>query len=146
MPRDDKLMRACEAISLSFPCERSAVFYVIARNEAISLFRSSPPFGVASASLVIASVAWQSLFSCQRPLLGLRAQRGFLCHCERSAENIVIASLRSNLSFVCSPAPNNRDRHVPRDDRSICHCEPAKQSLFYLFAGCVKARLLRSSR
>ncbi len=29
----------------------------------------------------------------------------------------VIASLRSNLSFRCPPAPDDRDRHVPRDDR-----------------------------
>ena len=76
------------------------------------------------------------------------------------------SSLRSNLSFLYLPALNNRDRFVPRDDNaflamtegaptseiatlrspSYCHCEPAKQSRFYLFAGCGKARSPRTSR
>ena len=57
---------------------------------------SKPPLGVASE-------ARQSLFclfaSPVRIVLSLRAQRG-------------------NLSFVCLPTPNNRDRFVPRDDKS----------------------------
>ena len=50
--------------------------------------------------------------------------------------------MRSNLSFGCVLAPNNRDRFVPLS----CHCEPAKQSLFFLYAGCGKARSPRYAR
>ena len=40
--------------------------------------------------------------------------------------SFVFASLRSNLSFDCLPALENRDRHVPRDDTillSLRACE-----------------------
>ena len=46
-----------------------------------------------------------------------------VCNCEllfviaSLRSRFVIASLRSNLSFRCPPAPDDRDRHVPRDDR-----------------------------
>ena len=49
-----------------------------------------------------------------------------VCNCEllfviaSLRSRFVIASLRSNLSFRCPPALDNRDRHVPRDDRIAC--------------------------
>ena len=56
----------------------------------------------------------------------------------------VIASLRSNLSFIRLPALENRDRHAPlaMTDRG----ELAKQSLFYPFASPGKPRSRRPSR
>ena len=56
----------------------------------------------------------------------------------------VIASLRSNLSFGCLSALHNRDRHVPRDDRT--QASAARQSLFSPFAIDRKPRSPRSSR
>ena len=82
-------------------------------------------------------VASAARFFCQSPLWGLRA-------CEAISLFLSLRAQRGNLSFLVRPAPNNRDRHVPRDDRRYCHCEPAKQSLFSLLANPGHPRSLRA--
>jgi len=125
VPRDDIFhlsLRACEAISLFSVCwlwkGEIASFLAMTKRRAK---RGNLSF------ICLLALERRDRFMPRDDIfyLSLRAQRG-------------------NLSFRCLPALKRRDRFVPRDP--YCHCEPAKQSLFYLFAGCGKARSLRSSR
>ena len=96
---------------------------VIARHEAISLCYRERRLSLRTCEAIslfsvchhvkgeIASYLAMTTLSCQSPLGGLRAQKipvnAPFGGCERSAA----------ISPFCLPAPNNRDRHVPRDDR-----------------------------
>ena len=91
---------------------------------------STHPLGVAS-PLICQSTLWV-LRACEwYPVIASEAR--IICHCEPAKQSLfsicwlwkgeiamslypVIASLRSNLSFIRLLAVNNRDRHVPRDD------------------------------
>ncbi len=72
-----------------------------------------------------------------RPNLNTRDRPEGTLRCARPPT--VIASLRSNLSFLVRPTLNTRDRHVPRDDRSLCHCE-ARSNLAFWFASLEQPR------
>ena len=124
-------MRGCERSAIdSCHCERSAaIFLVLSLRacEAISLFAVAP-----SVENRDRAVPRDCIF----------------CHCERSAAIFLVLSLRAceaiSLLAVCQPFTTEiatflamtglrRDRHDPRNC-IFCHCEPAKQSLFSVFA------------